>query len=323
MLDRRAPMPELEAAYERSLAGLDRSLGLLKTAVSPTTLAFTAFSIVSREGLEAVVVLAALLAGLRGGEQRDTRRGIAAGAWLAVAASLLTFWLSQTLVHSLRGFGEKLEAVVSTLAVIILLIVTNWVFHKFYWVGWNAKIRSLSKSARGVASARWEWLALVGVGFLTVYREGFETALFLQSLLLEGNQVAVAAGVLGAVAFIGAVGTLTFRFGMKLPYRKLLVVTGILVVSILVTFLGSTVRLFQTVGWLAVHSVPGLRLPTWAGLWLGLYPSWEGLLIPPLALVYVGGAWVWTKLAARRAGPPPVPATAAAQASRRLPVGPA
>lgn len=295
LLDRRAPMEELEAAYDRALTGLDQSVSLLKTSVSPGTLAFTAFSIVSREGLEAVVVLAALLAGLRGDEQRGTRRGIAAGAWLALAATVVTFWLSQTLIQSLSRFGEKLEAVVSILAVIILLIVTNWVFHKFYWVGWNAKIRSLSKSAQNVRSARWEWLALVGVGFLTVYREGFETALFLQSLLLEGNRWAVSAGVLGAVGFIGAVGALTFRFGLKLPYRKLLVVTGVLVVSIMVTFLGSTVRLFQTVGWLPIHPVPGLHLPNWAGMWLGLYPSWEGLFIPPLALVYVGGAWLWTR----------------------------
>ena len=57
--------------------------------------------------------------------------------------------------------------------------------------------------------------------------------------------------------------------------------------------------LFQTVGWLPVHPVPGLHLPNWTGLWLGLYPSWEGLFIPPLALVYVGGAWLWTKWSAR------------------------
>ena len=295
LLDRRAPMDELEAAYTQAINGLDTSVGLLKTAVSPTTLAFTSFTIVAREGMEAVVVLAALLAGLRGAEQRDTRRGIANGAWLALGATALTFWLSQTLVQSLAHYGEKLEAVVSILAVFILFIVTNWVFHKFYWVGWNAKIRSLSKAAQNTESQRWEKLALLGVGFLTVYREGFETALFLQSLFLEGNPAAVGIGIGLGTVFIVAIGGLTFKFGVKLPYRKLLVVTGVLVVSIMVSFLGSTTRLFQTVGWLPVHPVPGLHVPTWAGLWLGLYPSWEGLLIPPLALVYVGSAWLWQK----------------------------
>lgn len=307
LLDRRAPMDELEKAYGQTIEGLDSSVGLLKTAVSPATLSFTAFTIIAREGMEAVVVLAALMAGLRGVEQAGTRRGIANGAWLALVATGLTFWLSKTVVQSLAHYGEKLEAVVSVLAVAILFVVTNWVFHKFYWVGWNAKIRSLTKSARAVEASHWEKFALLGVGFLTVYREGFETALFMQSLVLEGNPGAVVTGAGIGVVFIALVGGLTFTFGVKLPYRKLLVVTGVLVVSILVSFLGSTVRLFQTVGWLSVHPVPGLHIPAWSGLWLGLYPSWEGLLIPPLSLVWVGGAWLWTKWSSSRHQPSVLP----------------
>jgi high-affinity iron transporter len=140
----------------------------------------------------------------------------------------------------------------------------------------------------------------------------------MQSLILEGSTWPVAIGVIAAAAFIGIVGFSIFIFGAKLPFRKLLVVTGVLVVSIMVTFLGSTTRLFQTVGWLPIHPVPSLNFPAWAGLWFGLYPSWEGLLIPPLALVYVGGAWLWVRFQSRRAGPPapqvmekPVPSLAA------------
>jgi high-affinity iron transporter len=295
LLDSRAPMEQLEAAYARALANLDRCMELLKVAVSPTTVGFTAFSIVGREGLEAVVILAALLAGLRGQRHAQTRKGIWLGAWLAVGVTMITFWLSRTVIQSLSRFGEKLEAVVSILAVIILLIVTNWVFHRFYWTGWNTKLRSLSRAAQNVRSSRWESLALLGVGFLTVYREGFETALFLQSLLFEGNIPAVAIGGGAALGCIAIVGLLTFKFGMKLPYRKLLVLTGVLVVTIMVSFIGQTVRLFQTVGWLSVHPIPNVHIPDWAGLWLGLYPSWEGLCIPPLALVYVGGAWLLTR----------------------------
>jgi high-affinity iron transporter len=235
------------------------------------------------------------LAGLRGRQHEQTRKGIWLGAGLAVFVTIITFWLSRTVIQSLSRFGEKLEAVVSVLAVVVLLIVTNWVFHRFYWTGWNAKLRSLSKAAQNVQSSHWESIALLGVGFLTVYREGFETALFLQSLLLEGNIPAVAIGGGAALLCIVIVGLLTFTFGLKLPYRKLLVVTGFLVVAIMTSFIGQTVRLFQTVGWLAVHPIPNVHIPDWAGLWLGLYPSWEGLCIPPLALVYVGGAWLITR----------------------------
>ncbi|MEO6054775.1 MAG: FTR1 family protein [Chthoniobacterales bacterium] len=294
LIDRRAPMEEIQAAYERCLALLDQSVEVLKVSVSPTTIGVTAFGIVAREGLEAVVILTALLAGLRGPEQKSTRNGIVQGAVLALLATGITFWLSRTIITSLIQYGEKLEAVVSILAVIILLIVTNWVFHKFYWTGWNSRLRSLSKSAAGVTQ-RWEWLALLGVGFLTVYREGFETALFMQSLLLEGNTNAVVVGGFAALLFIGGVGVLTFRYGVKLPYRKMLILTGLLVVSIMFTFVGSTVRLFQTVGWLPIHPIPHLHIPNWVGLWFGLYPSWEGILIPFGTLAYVGGAWLLTR----------------------------
>jgi len=308
LLDRAAPMDELTAAYERALRNMEECVAILKVSISPATVGFTAFTIIAREGLEAIVVLAALLAGMRAEEQKGTRRWVSSGAWLAIGASAVTFWLSKTLIQSLSRYGEKLEAVVSILAVIVLLMVTNWVFHKFYWVGWNAKLRSLSKASQNAASERWEWLALLGVGFLTVYREGFETTLFMQSLLLEGSVWPVVIGVIAGTAFITAIGLGIFKFGAKLPYRKLLVVTGLLVVSIMVTFFGSTVRLFQTVGWLPIHPIPWLSFPTWAGLWLGLYPSCEGLLIPPLALVYVAGAWLWVKFSSQRATPARQPA---------------
>jgi high-affinity iron transporter len=80
-----------------------------------------------------------------------------------------------------------------------------------------------------------------------------------------------------------------------------LVLTGALVVSIMVSFLGQTVRLFQTVNWISIHPIYSLHFPNWTGLWLGLYPSWEGILIPPLALVYVGGAWLFNRWRSRKA----------------------
>ncbi len=299
-LDRRLHGAELDAAYQRTLTAVNECGAMLKVAVSPATVAFTASTIVMREGLEAVVILAAILAGLRGVENRRPRKHLVAGAWCAVAGTILTFWLSRTLIKSLVQYGEYLEAVISVLAVIILLMVTNWVFHKVYWVQWNAKLRKLTKAVDAQEGRRFEWLGMVGVGFLTIYREGFETSLFLQSLILEGGMKAVTIGFAIGLLFVGGIGAAVFIIGAKLPYRKLLVITGVLVVSIMVTFLGSTVRLFQTIGWMPIHPITWLHIPTWMGTWLGLYPSWEGLLIPPLGLAYVAGAWLWTKWQSHR-----------------------
>jgi high-affinity iron transporter len=302
LFDQRTKGPALEAAFARTLAAVDQCTALLKVNLSPATVIYTVLSISAREGLEAVVVLAALLAGMRGVEHRSTRRRIVTGAWLALAATALTFWISRTVIQSLSRYGEKLESVISVLAVLVLLMVTNWVFHKVYWVGWNAKLRKLSKSGEPGAESRLEWLSLVMVGFLTIYREGFETTLFLQSLILESGMKWVLVGIACGAVMIAAAGVLIFVIGARLPYRKLLVFTGALVVTILVTFLGSTVRLFQTVGWLSIHPIPGLHLPSWAGFWLGFYPSVEGIAIPLLGLAYVIGAWLFVKIQAARRG---------------------
>lgn len=300
-LDARLDGDPLTAAYQRALDALDECSALVKVGLSPTAAAISAILIVAREGLEAVVILAALLAGLRGPENAGIRHRIGVGAWLALAASAALFAISRTLLQGLSRYGETLEAVISVVAVIILLMVTNWVFHKYYWTGWNARLRDLSKAAQRQKATRWENLALVGVGFMTIFREGFETTLFMQSLILEAGMRAVLIGLAVGGALIAALGFAVFAIGAKLPYRKMLVVTGILVVFVLFTFLGSTVRLFQTVGWLPVHPIPGVELPTWMGVWLGIYPTWEGLLIPFGAFGYVGAMWLWVKFSSRRA----------------------
>jgi high-affinity iron transporter len=300
-LDARLSGEELASSYQRAFDALEECSALIKVGLSPTAAMIGAIFIVAREGLEAVVILAALLAGLRGAENAGIRRRIGVGAWLALGVTAVIFVASRTLLQGLSHYGETLEAVISIIAVVMLLMVTNWVFHKYYWTGWNARLRDLSRAAQRKRETRWESMALMGVGFMTIFREGFETTLFLQSLILEAGMRPVLLGLFLGGLFIAAIGFAVFSIGAKLPYRKMLVVTGGLVVFVLFTFIGSTVRLFQTVGWLPVHPVPGLELPTWMGVWLGLYPTWEGLLIPFGTFAYVGGMWLLVKFTARRA----------------------
>ena len=299
-LDARLTGKDLTASYQRAFEALEECSALIKVGLSPMAATLSAVFIVAREGLEAVVILAALLAGLRGAENACIRKRISAGAWLALAVTAVVFAASRTMLQGLSHYGETLEAVISIIAVGVLLIVTNWVFHKYYWTGWNARLRELSKAAQRQQETRWESMALVGVGFMTIFREGFETTLFMQSLILEAGMRPVLIGLALGGVFIAAVGFAVFSIGAKLPYRRMLVVTGVLVVFVLFTFIGSTVRLFQTVGWLPVHPVPGLELPPWTGVWLGLYPTWEGLLIPFGTFAYVGAMWLFVKFSAKR-----------------------
>ncbi len=300
-IDSRMSGDALTAAYQRSFDAIDETTALLKVGLSPGAATLSAVLIVLREGLEAVVILAALLAGLRGPENAGIRRKIGLGAWLALVASAGLFIVSRYVLAGLSRYGETLEAVISIIAVVILLMVTNWVFHKYYWTGWNAKLRELSKAAQAQQGTLWEHAALIGVGFTTIFREGFETTLFMQSLILEAGLPSVLKGLAIGGSAIAIMGFGVFYIGAKMPYREMLVYTGMLVFLVLFTFLGSTTRLFQTVGWLPVHPIPGFSLPTWMGVWLGVYPTWEGIIIPFLSFVYVGGAWLWVKVSSKRA----------------------
>ena len=88
-----------------------------------------------------------------------------------------------------------------------------------------------------------------------------------------------------------AVGFLIFALHSKLPHKKLLIVTGVLISAVLVTMVGNTVHVLQAVGWMPISPIEVLSLPYWAGQWLGLYPTWEGLILQLIAGIFVIGSY--------------------------------
>jgi high-affinity iron transporter len=128
-------------------------------------------------------------------------------------------------------------------------------------------------------------------GFSSVYREGFETTLFLQALVLDAGAASVLLGVLLGLAGTAAVAVLTIALQRKLPHRRMLVATGLLITWVLVVMVGTTMQLVQVVGWLPVTPVEGLRLPYWAGLWFGVFPTWQGLSAQLAAATLVIGSY--------------------------------
>ena len=249
--------------------------------------------IVFREGLEAVLILAALMASMVGA-QRGLRKPLLAGVGFALAASAVTWVVAQTVLGSLAGWGERLEAVVSLVAIAVLLLILNWFYHRVYWQEnlqdlHRRKKRILAGASLGVLSA--QAVGLVALGFSSVYREGFETVLFLQALTLEAGAWTVLQGV--ALGFVGvlAVFALVIALERRLPHKRMLVATGVLITGVLVVLVGHTVQTMQAVAWLPVTPVEGLTLPYWTGTWLGVFPTWEGLLLQGAALVFVLGSY--------------------------------
>jgi high-affinity iron transporter len=292
LIARRAPRRQV---HETRLA-LDDALGdaaaTLGDSANKATVVTNSAVLVFREGLEAVLILAAITASFVGARRR-LRRPIFIGAVLGLVASGITWLLAQTLLQSLDQFGEKLEAVVGLVAIGVLLLVTNWFFHRVYWSEWIGRFHRRRKrleqvSRTGFVSA--QALGLLLLGLSSVYREGFETVLFLQSLELSAGTATVLEGTGLGLLLTFAVAAAIFIFQRKLPYKKMLIFTGVMIGVVLVVMVGQTARTMQGTGWLPITSID-IDLPYWLGLWFGVFPTVETLLAQAIAAVFVIGSY--------------------------------
>ena len=289
LIKNRAPHSEIKATraqLDLSLAEAEAEIG---KNTAPAAIAMNAGIIVFREGLEAVVILASLMSSLKSAEERKYRRPMWLGVMAALITTVLTWLLAHGILQSLARYGEKLEAVVSLIAIAMLLLIMNWFFHNMYWTSWLANFHSQKRRLLNKETGL--WLGLIALGFTSVYREGFEVVLFLQALVLEAGPSVVLIGVAVASLAIVLVGMITFRLQKNLPYMKILVVTGVLIGSVLMQMVGSTTHVLQVVGWLPIHVIRGIDFPYWLGTWFGIYPTWEGLGLQLFAVVFVVGSY--------------------------------
>jgi high-affinity iron transporter len=169
----------------------------------------------------------------------------------------------------------------------------NWFFHKVYWTGWiglhNRRRQRVLERSGGVKSSAFFGLALLG--FSAVYREGFEIVLFLQSLRLEVGSFPVLQGVAVGLFLTSIVAVLTFIAHQHIPYKKMLIATGVLLGVVLVVMVGEEVQEMQLAGWLPTTDV-GVSLPEWLGVWFATFPNVEGLVAQAVAALFVIGSYL-------------------------------
>jgi high-affinity iron transporter len=277
--------------------------------------------LVFREGLECILVLAAITAGLSRSRQ-GYGSSIASGAGIGLLATLVTWSLAIAVMDDLSKHisALQIQAATGLLAILVLLIVMNWFFHKLYWTGWislhNKKKNDLLQHASGntsSASREKVFSGLALLGFSSVYREGVEVVLFLQSYRLRLGEQTVLRGVCIGLLLTAAVGILTFVAHRKLPYRRMLVITGVLLGAVLLVMMGEQVQEMQLAGWLPTTDLPGLarRVPAWMGLWFSVFPNVEGLIAQCVAFVLVLGSYFVAKQ--------PKPAAGKQSATKRVP----
>jgi len=256
--------------------------------------------LVFREGLECILVLAAITASMTG-PRSHCRRPVAWGAALAFLATLVTWMIAIRIMSALSDnvSALHLQAATGLLAVIVLLVIMNWFFHKIYWGGWirahNRRRKTLltSDAAAGSGSqVKLVW-GLILLGFTSLYREGFEVVLFLQTYHLRLGGSVVLQGALLGLACSGFVAILTFVMQQRLPYRKMLITTGILLGGVLLVMVGEQAQEMQLANWIATTPVPWLEgvIPDWAGLWFAVFPTYQTLIAQLIAAIIVIGSY--------------------------------
>jgi high-affinity iron transporter len=271
----------------------------LRPNTSPTVAFLDIAVLVFREGLECILVLAAITASMTGARQTH-RRPVALGAGIAFAATLITWLIAVGIVGSLSDNvpALDLQAATGLLAVVVLLVIMNWFFHKVYWGGWirahNRRRKSLLSTdpAKKNGHARL-WWGFILLGFTSLYREGFEVVLFLQSYNLRLGGAVVLKGALLGLVLSGMVALLTFVLQQRLPYRKMLVTTGILLGVVLLVMVGEQAQEMQLAHWISRTEIPWLvnALPAWLGMWFAVFPTYETLIAQGLAAILVVGSY--------------------------------
>jgi high-affinity iron transporter len=287
------------ALLGKAAAAAAEAPGLPAGGLSSTAVVVSSAVLVFREGLEAILVLAAVTAGLaRSG--KGLERGVVVGSALALLATVATWFVVVAVISEVNASELHVQAATGLLAIIVLLVVMNWFFHKIYWTGWIAhhdkRRRRLLAAPDATAAGTFRGLALLG--FTAIYREGFEVVLFLQNLRLRSGTSIVLYGTSIGLVLTAAVAVLTFIAHRHLPYKRMLILTGVLLGGVLVVMVGESVQEMQQAGWLETTEV-GLPLPDWVGMWFAIFPNIEGLLAQAFAVLLVIGSYLSAQLVRR------------------------
>lgn len=239
------------------------------TRATPLATFLGALAILLREGLEALLIVVAMIACLKKAGQEQALPFVHAGWASALLAGLITWAVATWLVAFSGASRELTEGLGSLLAAAVLLSVGMWLHRKSSAGRWQHFIDTTLAAALSRRSA---W-ALFGLAFLAVYREVFETVLFYSALLADGNGTALLAGFASAAALLAAASFVLLRTSTRLPIRQFFALTSVVVAVLAVVLAGKGIAALQEAGWVGVRLVAGPRLEM-----LGLYPTLQTML---------------------------------------------
>ncbi len=267
----RAELGPVYAALGGQLDAVERRLE--EGGLGPSAIFTAALAILAREGLEAVLIVVALIGVLVRADRRDALRWVHRGWIAALVAGAATWYAAQKLVRMSGAQREVIEGVSSLIATAILFYVSYWFVSKLATERWQAFLHDRLSTAL----SRGSFWALTAVSFIAVYRELLETVLFFQALAAQagpGMLRPLLLGIVAGAALLALLATLIFRFGLRLPMRAFFGASSALLYALAIVLAGQGVAALQEVDWLPATVVADLRVE-----WLGLYGTLEGLAL--------------------------------------------
>lgn len=283
----RGPEEALKLAVTRMKAATQEAARILDVRLSGLGAFLQSLAILLREGLEAVLVLACMIGALKASGVPARGPGgwrwpVAGGVTAALAGSF-ALWFAVGRLFALSTLQrELLEGLSALAAAAVLLYVTHWIFRKSYVGDWIAQIRRKAAAAatgRKAGSGGYPgWLTLFSLSFLVVFREGFETVLFYEALLIDAPAAPVLAGLAVGGVFAVAIGYLMLGLEAKLPVAAFFRLTGGLLAVLCVMLVGSGIRGLQTAALVSATPVAWFPDRPWLQIYFGLYPVYEALL---------------------------------------------
>jgi high-affinity iron transporter len=287
------------AVVRAALVDVDRELSRKGLAAPAVAFGFS-FSILFREGVEAVLLIAILLGSLAAGSASNYKRPLALGVGAAIVATAVLFVLATLVIDIAPLSRELLEAVTALVAVAVLIVVSFWLVARLE----HRRRMEFMRARVASAMAAGTTAAFVGLGFTAVFREGFETVLFYQALALfaQGLILWVVLGAVVAAIALAGVGYAILKLGKQLPLRPMLITGAGVLLLLSVAFVGNAVRSLQSADYLAANPVDWPRLPVFLAELTGIHPTTQGLIVQAafLAVYVLGALYIFTWQPARR-----------------------
>ena len=286
------PVEQVEQRLEAAKALLKESAGLLGSDGLSWSLSYiSGLLILLREGLEAILVLAAILAFLRNTGQQSAVRSVNIGWGLALLAGLATWALAAYVIDVSGAQRELLEGCTALFASVMVLWLGVWMHDRRHAAAWQDYIKSSLVSGGG----RFGFAILA---FFSVYRELFEVILFYETLWLQagpaGHNAVLAGGATALVLLIG-LAWIILRGSAKLPLALFFGINAALLCALSVVFAGHGVKALQEAGIFGTRPVPFFEFD-----WLGIHADAYSLGAQAIALLAIIVLYGRSKLAEKR-----------------------